>query len=153
MIKHMPVLELQQAIYDLLEKGQTTKVYREVPAEAESPYIMLGLCIMKPDADETKTNVIWNCSVAIDIWSTGAGTGEIIEDESESDTAQQIPDQAKKVYEAVNDINYLVSKYGDRIAVGGYKALDADVEQCETYPTSDLGYHATITTRFLLTDK
>lgn len=152
LIKKLPVLELQEAVYGLLEAGQTAQVYRDVPIEAVSPYITIGLCTVKPL--DTKNNMLWNCSVAIDIWSTGAGTGEIIEmDEGIATEERHIPEQARKVFEAVNDINYLISKYGQNITVDGYKVLDAEVEQSETYPTSDFGYHATISVRYQLTDK
>lgn len=156
-IKHLPILSLQEAVYGLLEQGQTAQVYRSIPAEAkQSPYITIGLCTVKPE--DTKEDALWNCTLAIDIWSTGAGAGNIIEADS-ADTASgsaagtQIAEQAKKIYEAVDDISYLMTKYGDRITVDGYKVLDVEVEQSETFPTSDLGYHATVSVRYQLIDK
>lgn len=156
-IKHLPILSLQEAVYGLLEKGQTAQVYRTVPPQAdESPYITIGLCTVKPE--DTKEDALWNCTLAIDVWSTGAGAGDIIEADSTeaadgSAVGTQIADQAKKIYEAVDDISYLMTKYGDRITVDGYKVLDVEVEQSETFPTSDLGYHATISVRYQLIDK
>lgn len=84
-IKRLPILSLQEAVYGLLEKGQTAQVYRAVPPQAdESPYITIGLCTVKPE--DTKEEALWNCTLAIDIWSTGAGAGDIIEADSD-DTA------------------------------------------------------------------
>lgn len=155
-IKRLPILSLQEAVYELLEKGQTAQVYRAVPPHAEkSPYITIGLCTVKPE--DTKEEALWNCTLAIDIWSTGAGAGDIIEADEETAgdaaTGTQIAEQAKRIYEAVDDISYLMSKYGDRITVDGYKVLDVGVEQSETFPTSDLGYHATVSVRYQLIDK
>lgn len=155
-IKHLPILSLQEAVYELLEKGQTAQVYRAVPPHAdESPYITIGLCTVKPE--DTKEDALWNCTLSIDVWSTGAGAGTVIEadDETAGDAAAgtQIAEQAKRIYEAVDDISYLMSKYGDRITVDEYKVLDVEVEQSETFPTSDLGYHATVSVRYQLIDK
>lgn len=156
-IKHLPILSLQEAVYGLLEQGQTAQVYRSIPAEAKkSPYITIGLCTVKPE--DTKEDALWNCTLSIDIWSTGAGAGNIIEADSANTAGglavgTQIAEQAKKIYEAVDDISYLMTKYGDRITVDGYKVLDVEVEQSETFPTSDLGYHATVSVRYQLIDK
>ena len=155
-IKHLPILSLQEAVYELLEKGQTAQVYRAVPPHADkSPYITIGLCTAKPE--DTKEDALWNCTLAIDVWSTGTGAGTVIEAGEDTAGGQaagtQIAEQAKKIYEAVDDISYLMSKYGEHIAVDGYKVLDAELEQSETFPTSDLGYHATVSVRFQLIDK
>ena len=57
-IKHLPILSLQEAVYGLLEKGQTAQVYRAVPPHAEkSPYITIGLCTVKPE--DTKEDAHW----------------------------------------------------------------------------------------------
>lgn len=155
-IKRLPILSLQEAVYGLLEKGQTAQVYRSIPAETKnSPYITIGLCTVKPE--DTKEDALWNCTLSIDIWSTGAGAGMVIEAGESTAGGQaagtQIAEQAKKIYEAIDDISYLMTKYGDRITVDGYKVLDVEVEQSETFPTSDLGYHATISVRYQLIDK
>lgn len=131
-IKTIPTVSLQRAVFKLLSKGQDKKVYGQVPEGAAFPYITINSITAKPL--DTKNSTQWNCSLTVDVWGTDEGK--------------------KDVYETVSDITYLISKYGvEKVAVDGFAVLDAQIDMIETFPEQTTGYHGLIQINYQLSDK
>ncbi len=131
-IKTIPTVSLQKAVFKLLSKGQDKKVYGQVPEGAALPYITINSITAKPL--DTKNSTQWNCSITVNVWGTDEGK--------------------KDVYETVSDITYLISKYGvEKVAVDGFAVLDAQIDMIETFPEQTTGYHGLIQINYQLSDK
>lgn len=131
-IKTIPTVSLQRAVFKLLSKGQDKKVYGQVPEGAAFPYITINSITAKPL--DTKNSTQWNCSITVDVWGTDEGK--------------------KDVYETVSDITYLISKYGvEKVTVDGFAVLDAQIDMIETFPEQTTGYHGLIQINYQLSDK
>lgn len=131
-IKTIPTVSLQKAVFKLLSKGQDKKVYGQVPEGAAFPYITINSITAKPL--DTKNSTQWNCSITVNVWGTDEGK--------------------KDVYETVSDITYLISKYGvEKVAVDGFAVLDAQIDMIETFPEQTTGYHGLIQINYQLSDK
>lgn len=131
-IKTIPTVSLQKAVFKLLSKGQDKKVYGQVPEGAAFPYITIDSITAKPL--DTKNSTQWNCSITVNVWGTDEGK--------------------KDVYETVSDITYLISKYGvEKVAVDGFAVLDAQIDMIETFPEQTTGYHGLIQINYQLSDK
>ena len=131
-IKTIPTVSLQKAVFKLLSKGQDKKVYGQVPEGAAFPYITINSITAKPL--DTKNSTQWNCSITVDVWGTDEGK--------------------KDVYETVSDITYLISKYGvEKVTVDGFAVLDAQIDMIETFPEQTTGYHGLIQINYQLSDK
>lgn len=129
LIKHVPIVPLQEGIYDLLAKGQSVPVHGKVPIEAPLPYITIDAVTAKPV--DVKNMVQWNCSLTINVWGT--------------------LENKKTVYETVNDIVYLITKYGiSKVAIDGFDVMDAVIDLVETFPEQTTGYHGTVTLLYQL---
>jgi hypothetical protein len=132
-IKNIPTVALQQAIHNLLSKGQDKAVYGEVPESVTFPYITIDAITAKPL--DTKNSMQWNCSLTVNIWGVNDGKGK------------------KAVYETVSDITYLISKYGTLVVIDGFAVLDAQIDLIETFPEQTTGYHGLIQINYSLSDK
>lgn len=131
-IKTIPTVSLQKAVFKLLSKGQDKKVYGQVPEGAAFPYITIDSITAKPL--DTKNSTQWNCSITVNVWGTDEGK--------------------KDVYETVSDITYLISKYGvEKVTVDGFAVLDAQIDMIETFPEQTTGYHGLIQINYRLSDK
>lgn len=131
-IKTIPTVSLQKAVFKLLSKGQDKKVYGQVPEGAAFPYITIDSITAKPL--DTKNSTQWNCSITVNVWGTDEGK--------------------KDVYETVSDITYLISKYGvEKVTVDGFAVLDAQIDMIETFPEQTTGYHGLIQINYQLSDK
>lgn len=131
-IKTIPTVSLQRAVFKLLSKGQDKKVYGQVPEGAAFPYITIESITAKPL--DTKNSTQWNCSITVNVWGTDEGK--------------------KDVYETVSDITYLISKYGvEKVTVDGFAVLDAQIDMIETFPEQTTGYHGLIQINYQLSDK
>lgn len=131
-IKTIPTVSLQKAVFKLLSKGQDKKVYGQVPEGAAFPYITINSITAKPL--DTKNSTQWNCSITVNVWGTDEGK--------------------KDVYETVSDITYLISKYGvEKVTVDGFAVLDAQIDMIETFPEQTTGYHGLIQINYQLSDK
>lgn len=131
-IKTIPTVSLQKAVFKLLSKGQDKKVYGQVPEGAAFPYITIESITAKPL--DTKNSTQWNCSITVNVWGTDEGK--------------------KDVYETVSDITYLISKYGvEKVTVDGFAVLDAQIDMIETFPEQTTGYHGLIQINYQLSDK
>lgn len=129
LIKHVPIVPLQMAVYSLLTNGQNVPVHGTVPANAPLPYITIDAVTAKPV--DVKNMVQWNCSLTINVWGTLKNK--------------------QKVYETVNDIVYLVTKYGiSKVAIDGFDVMDAVIDLVETFPEQTTGYHGTVTLLYQL---
>lgn len=117
------------AVYSLLTNGQNVPVHGTVPANAPLPYITIDAVTAKPV--DVKNMVQWNCSLTINVWGTLKNK--------------------QKVYETVNDIVYLVTKYGiSKVAIDGFDVMDAVIDLVETFPEQTTGYHGTVTLLYQL---
>ena len=131
-IKTIPTVSLQKAVFKLLSKGQDKKVYGQVPEGAAFPYITIDSITAKPL--DTKNSTQWNCSITVNVWGTEEGK--------------------QAVYEAVSDITYLISKYGvEKVVVDGFAVLDAQIDMIETFPEQTTGYHGLVQINYQLSDK
>lgn len=129
LIKHVPIVPLQQAVYGLLANGQNVPVHGTVPAKAPLPYITIDAVTAKPV--DVKNMVQWNCSLTINVWGT--------------------LESKQNVYETVNDIVYLVTKYGiSKVTVDGFDVMDAVIDLVEVFPEQTTGYHGTVTLLYQL---
>ena len=130
LIREVPIIILQQALYSLLKNGQNRPVYGgDAPEGADLPYITFGNNTAKPLLN--KSVIMWACSMNIEVWGA--------------------PNQRKEVNEILNDISSLLSAYGESLNVTGYEVTDLVIDMVETYPEDITGYHGTITALFTLT--
>lgn len=53
LIKNVPLVPLQKAVFKMLKEGQAVKVYGNVPADADLPYITIGSVTATPVSDKT----------------------------------------------------------------------------------------------------
>lgn len=131
LIRDVPLVSLQRAVFSLLKNGQTIPVYGEVIEGATLPYITIGSVTLKPVA--VKTEVMWMATINIDIWAART--------------------QKKKVNEVLNDIGALISYPGNKIDVEGYECTADRVDLVEAFPEETTGYHGTMTVIFELQKK
>lgn len=131
LIRKVPVVSLQKAVFSLLKNGQDKAVYGNVPPSVHFPYITIDAVTAKPLY--AKNVAQWDCSVTINIWGTEDGKGDI--------------------YETIEDISYLVSKYGTAVSVDGFAVLGVNIDMIETFPAESAGYHGTITLLYQLSDE
>ncbi|MGL5271847.1 MAG: DUF3168 domain-containing protein [Selenomonadaceae bacterium] len=123
LIRDIPLVPLQKALYLLLKNGQTVPIYGKVPTCATLPYITIGGVTAKPVA--VKDVNIWGMSITMDVWGTPAGKEE--------------------VNETLNDISALITFHGEALAIEKYKVIDAEIDMVECFPAADGGYHGTLT--------
>lgn len=128
LIKDVPLVPLQQAVFKILKAGQTTAIYGDVPTKASLPYITIGSVTLKPE--NAKSMVLWMATINVDVWA---------------DTNGKI-----KVNDVLNDISALLSYYGPTLPVEGYKTISASIDVVEAFPEQTTGYHGTLTASFLL---
>lgn len=128
LIKDVPLVPLQQAVFKVIKEGQTTPVYGDVTEDAKLPYITIGSVTMKPEA--VKNMVLWTATINIDVWADTNGK--------------------RKVNDVLNDVSALLSYYGSTLAVDGYKTISASIDVIEAFPEATTGYHGTLTSSFLL---
>ena len=128
LIKDVPLVPLQQAVFKVIKEGQTTPVYGDVTEDAKLPYITIGSVTMKPEA--VKNMVLWTATINIDVWADTNGK--------------------RKVNDVLNDVSALLSYYGPALAVDGYKTVSASIDVIEAFPEVTTGYHGTLTASFLL---
>ncbi len=128
LIKDVPLVSLQQAVFKALKEGQTTAIYGDVPTKAKLPYITIGSVTLKPE--DAKSMVLWTATINIDVWADKEGKRE--------------------VNDVLNDISALLSYYGPTLAVEGYKTISASIDVVEAFPELTTGYHGTLTVSFLL---
>lgn len=131
LVKEVPLVALQEAVFQLLKKGQSTPVYGEVRAGAALPYITIGSVTLKPQA--VKTLVMWTATINIDVWAART--------------------QKKVVNDVLNDISALLSYYSDTLEVGNYQCISGSVDLVEAFPEETTGYHGTLTAVFELQKK
>lgn len=131
LIRDVPLVPLQKAVFSLLRKGQPTPVYGEVIEGATLPYITIGSVNLKPVA--VKTVVMWVATINIDVWAART--------------------QKKKVNEVLNDIGALISYSENKIDVEGYDCTAERVDLVEAFQEETTGYHGTMTVIFELQKK
>lgn len=130
LIREVPIVKLQKALYSLLKNGQNRHVYGgDAPEGAALPYITFGNNTAKPLLN--KNIVMWSCSMNIEVWGATF--------------------QREEVNDILNDISSLLSAYGEGLNIEGYEVTDLVIDMVETYPEEITGYHGTITTLFTLT--
>ena len=128
LIKDIPLVNLQKAVFKLLKDGQTCAIYGDVPYNASLPYITIGAIQAKPNG--SKDSVLWTISMQIDVWADKNGK--------------------KTVNDTLNDISTLISYYGTTLAVENYAVVDTNIDLAETFPEETTGYHGTLTASFTL---
>lgn len=123
LIKDIPLVSLQKALFLLLKNGQTIAVYGKVPESAALPYITIGGITAKPIS--VKDVTIWAMSVTMDVWGS--------------------PDNKQEVNETLNDISALITFHGENLTIEKYKVIDVEIDMAECFPAADNGYHGTLT--------
>lgn len=131
LIRDVPLVALQQAVFHLLKEGQDVPVYGEVRDGARLPYITIGSVTLKPQA--VKTMVMWTASLNVDVWAART--------------------QKKKVNDILNDVSALISYNSDTLAVPGYTCISTSIDLVEAFPEETTGYHGTLTATFELQKK
>ena len=126
LIKDVPLVSLQKALFKCLKNGQDKKIYGKVPQSVYYPYITIGSVTAKPVA--VKDLVIWTCTVNIDVWGS--------------------PDDKEGVNEVLNDISALITFHGQDLDVKDYQVIGAQIDLVEAFPAQDGGYHGTETAVF-----
>lgn len=133
LIKNVPLVPLQKAVFKMLKEGQVVKVYGNVPADADLPYITIGSVTATPVSD--KTGSLWNAAINIDVW---AGSP-----------------QKQLVNDVLNDVCVLASYYGssdsdEQLQLDGFKVINCSIGTVEAFPELTTGYHGTITLNFVI---
>lgn len=128
LIKDVPLVPLQQAVFKVLKDGQKVAVYGDVTEDAKLPYITIGSVTAKPLG--AKDKVLWSCAINVDVWADR--------------------NQRKEVNEIINDISVLLSYYGPSLAVEGFKTMSASIDLVEAFPEQTTGYHGTLSASFEL---
>lgn len=131
LVKDVPLVALQQAVFNLLKEGQSVSVYGEVIEGAKLPYITIGSVTLKPQA--VKTSVMWSASLNIDVWAART--------------------QKKKTNDILNDISALLSYNSGGLSISGYDCFSTDIALVEAFPEETTGYHGTLTAVFELSKK
>ena len=126
LIRDVPMIALQQAIFKCLSEGQNRKVYGIVPENAVFPYISMGSLTAKPVT--VKDIVIWRMTINIDIWA--------------------LDDDKRSVNESLNDISTLLTFHGENFNIKNYQVIDSNIDMVEAFQTEKQGYHGTLTAVF-----
>lgn len=126
LIKDIPMVSLQKALFKLIKEKQDKPIYGSVPTDAAGFYITIGGITAKPTP--VKDVTIWNMSVTFDVWGS--------------------PDDKEAVNESVNDISTLITYYGMSLQIENYEVIDVDIDLAETFPAADNGYHGNLTAIF-----
>ncbi|WP_196602161.1 tail completion protein gp17 [Pectinatus frisingensis] len=130
-IKDIPLVPLQKAVFALIKTGQDKPIYGSVSKKTPLPYMTIGAINFKNTG--VKNAVIWNASMQIDIW---AGNND------------------KEVVNSIlNDISVLITAKGRELEVEDYAIIDCDVDFVETFPEEFYGYHGVLTSIFKLQKK
>ena len=133
LIKNVPLVPLQKAVFKMLKEGQSVKVYGNVPTNADLPYITIGSVTATPVSD--KTGSLWNAAVNIDVWADAQ--------------------QKQLVNDVLNDVCVLASYYGandstDKMKLDGFNVINCSIGTVEAFPELTTGYHGTITLNFVI---
>lgn len=127
-IKDIPLIPLQTAIFKLIKEGQDKPIYGSVDDHTTLPYITFGSINFKNIS--VKNNTMWTASVQLDVWGS-------------SDDKQVIND-------ILNDMSVLLSVKGEQLDVQGYSIINVVVDFAEVWPEDTYGYHGVLTTLFQL---
>mgnify|MGYP000194930324 FL=1 len=133
LIKNVPLVPLQKAVFKMLKEGQAVKVYGSVPTNADLPYITIGSVTATPVSD--KTGSLWNTAINIDVWA-GAQQKQLVND-------------------VLNDVCVLASYYGsndsaEKMQLDGFNIINCSIGTVEAFPELTTGYHGTITLNFVI---
>lgn len=128
LIKDVPLVSLQTALFKLLKNGQDVPIYGRVPTTAKLPYLTVGAVTAKPVT--VKNSVIWNMSINVDVWGNNDGKLE--------------------VNECLNDISALITYRGESLELEKYKVISVEIDLVESFPAADGGYHGTLSANFNL---
>lgn len=133
LIKNVPLVPLQKAVFKMLKEGQAVKVYGNVSTNADLPYIIIGSVTATPVSD--KTGSLWNAAINIDVWA-GAQQKQLVND-------------------VLNDVCVLASYYGsndsdEQLQLDGFKVINCSIGTVEAFPEMTTGYHGTITLNFVI---
>lgn len=133
LIKNVPLVPLQKAVFKMLKEGQAVKVYGNVPTNADLPYITIGSVTATPVSD--KTGSLWNTAINVDVWA-GAQQKQLVND-------------------VLNDVCVLASYYGsndstEKMQLDGFNVINCSIGTVEAFPELTTGYHGTITLNFVI---
>lgn len=124
MIRHIPMVAFQTALYGLLTEKQSTPVYDYVPETMSLPAITFGafLCNMAG----AKLVDISQVKIYLDIWGSPeyCGKGQI----------NTIADEITAVYTA----------WPLDLSESGYSVILKDVTEFNAYPEEETGYHGVL---------
>jgi len=122
MIRHIPMIAFQTALYKLLTENQTTPVYDDVPDKMEMPAITFGAFVCNMDG--AKLTDISQVKMYLDIWSIYQGKKEI----------NTVAEEVAAVYTAW-DLD---------LSESGYSVRSKDVSEFNAYPEEVTGYHGVL---------
>lgn len=122
MIKRIPLVALQKALYVALTTYQTTPVYNYIPSDAVLPYIKIGAFTCKPNG--SKSTDISDVTTQIIIFSDYEGTSE--------------------VNEIANSVIHIIGAVKLDLSEGGFQVLQQSYDMFESFEDEN-GYSAVIT--------
>ncbi len=124
LIRRIPMIPLQEAIYKALKKYQDTcNVYDNVPKDAKLPYMVLNSFEYKPTGSKDVDK--GTATVKIGIYSEYEGKTEV----------NQIADEATAI---------LTSVPLD-LSVDNFSVLNQDTDTFEAFPEETYGYYGELT--------
>jgi hypothetical protein len=123
LVRKIPLIPLQQALFQMIKNGQTVPIHGRVPRDAVLPYITIGGITAKPIS--VKDLVLWNTSITFDVWGR--------------------PENKQEVNETLNDLSALITFHGESLVIEHYQVISAEIELAECFPAQDGGYHGNLT--------
>lgn len=123
MIRHIPMVAFQTALYKLLTEKQTTPVYDDVPSKMTPPAITFGTFVSTMGG--AKQVDISEVKIYLDLWSEYEGKMEI----------NTIAEEVSAVYTAW-DLD---------LSESGYRVISKDIVEFNAYPEEKTGYHGVLT--------
>lgn len=135
MTVRIPLNEFQTAVYQLLAKGQSVKIYDRVPNEnVQLPYIWLGMMQDTP-SESSKDVYTHEITQYFHIFSEQSGK--------------------KEMNGIMDDIIYLLSKY--ELSMPDYAVIDSAIQTVtangEQYQNGATTYHGIIVYKFTIQER
>ncbi|OON87807.1 DUF3168 domain-containing protein [Pyramidobacter sp. C12-8] len=123
MMRHIPMIPLQRAVYEALSTYQTAPVYDDVPEDATPPAVSFGSFTAKQSG--AKALDAWDVSMQLDLWSNYAGK--------------------KQIQEMADDVASVLTSVKLDLSADGFEVLSCDVDFFEAFPEDEVGYHGVLT--------
>lgn len=131
-IREVPLVALQKALFKALKDGQTTTIYGgDAPEGAKLPYITFGSTTAKPIL--VKNAEMWNATINLEVWGNNK--------------------QRQVVNDILNDLVTISTFRGESLSMDNFDVVKVDVDLVETFPEQTTGYHGSMTLLFALSKK